>query len=74
MRVKQQIAEVQGQVRAMDHVLAGIRDKLQEAYIEKSKFEQLIDQETKRVAADRMSKEQAMLDEVAINRAGSAGK
>ena len=74
IRVKQQIAEVQGQVHAMDHVLSGIRDKLQEAYIEKSKFEHLIEQETKRVADDRMSKEQAMLDEVAINRAGAMGK
>lgn len=74
MRVKQQIAEVQSQVASMDNVLAGIRERLQEAYIEKSKFEQLIDQETKRIAAERTSIEQAMLDEVAINRAGSNGK
>lgn len=74
MRVKQQIAEVQSQVASMDNVLAGIRERLQEAYIEKSKFEQLIEQETKRISAERMSIEQAMLDEVAINRAGSNGK
>jgi flagellar export protein FliJ len=52
MRVKQKIAEVQQQVQAMDNVLAGIREKLQAAYIEKSKFEQLIEQETKRVSAE----------------------
>lgn len=74
MRVKQQIAEVQSQVDAMDNVLAGIRERLQDAYIEKSKFEQLIEQETKRVSAARMATEQAMLDEVAINRAGASGK
>ncbi|HOY80254.1 MAG TPA: flagellar FliJ family protein [Hyphomonadaceae bacterium] len=74
MRVKQKIAEVQQQVQAMDNVLAGIREKLQAAYIEKSKFEQLIEQETKRVSAERMATEQAMLDEVAINRAGSSAK
>jgi flagellar export protein FliJ len=74
MRVKQQIAEVQQQVQAMDNVLTGIRERLQEAFIEKSKFEQLIEQETKRVSAERMATEQAMLDEVAINRAGSSAK
>jgi len=74
MRVKQQIADVQGQVASMDNVLSGIRDRLQEAYIEKSKFEQLIQQETKRVSAERSALEQAMLDEVAINRAGAMGK
>ncbi|RYY91519.1 MAG: hypothetical protein EON61_27655 [Alphaproteobacteria bacterium] len=74
MLVKQQIAEVQGQVAAMDNVLDGIRDKLQQAYIEKSKFELLIEQETKRVSDERSAREQAMLDEVAINRAGSMGK
>lgn len=74
MRVKQQIADVQSQVQAMDNVLSGIRDRLQEAYIEKSKFEQLIEQETKRKSAERQAIEQAMLDEVAINRAGSSGK
>lgn len=74
MRVKQQVAEVQGQVAAMDNVLNGIRDKLQQAYIEKSKFELLIEQESKRVSDERSAREQAMLDEVAINRAGSMGK
>lgn len=74
LRVKWQIDEVQQQVKAHESVLKGIRDKLQEAYVEKSKFEQLIEQETKRVSAERAAREQAMLDEVAINRAGAAGK
>lgn len=74
LRVKWQIDEVQQHVKAHEGVLVGIRDKLQEAYVEKSKFEQLIEQETKRVSAERAAREQAMLDEVAINRAGAAGK
>jgi len=65
---------VQQQVKAHEGVLSGIRDGLQEAYVEKSKFEQLIEQETKRVSAARAAQEQAMLDEVAINRAGASGK
>lgn len=74
LRVKWQIDEVQQQRKALDNVLIGIREKLQEAYVEKSKFEQLIEQEAKRVSAERAANEQAMLDEVAINRAGSSGK
>lgn len=73
-RVKMQIAEVQQQVDAKEEVLSDIRERLQEAYVEKSKFEQLIDQEAVRVAADRAAKEQAVLDELAVNRAGAAGK
>jgi flagellar export protein FliJ len=74
LRVKWQLDEVQQQVTSLDGVLTGIREKLQEAYVEKSKFEQLIEQEDKRAAAERSAREQAMLDEVAINRAGFAGK
>ena len=74
LRVKWQLDEVQQQVKAHEGVLSGIRDRLQEAYVEKSKFEQLIEQEAKRVSAERAAREQAMLDEVAINRAGASGK
>lgn len=74
MRVKQQIAEVQGQVSSHEQLLSDIRARLQDAYVEKSKFEQLIEQEATRIAAERAAVEQAQLDEVAINRAGSAGK
>ena len=73
-RVKWQIDEVQQQVNAKEEILSDVRERLQTAYVEKSKFEQLIEQEAVRVATDRAAKEQAMLDEVAINRAGSAGK
>lgn len=73
-RVKFQIDEAQQQVRAHEQVLSDIRVRLQKAYVEKSKFEQLIEQEAVRAAADRAAKEQAMLDEVAINRAGASGK
>jgi flagellar export protein FliJ len=74
MRVKAQIGEIQVQVISKEEALAEVRERLSTAYIEKSKFEQLIEQEAIRLAAERASKEQAMLDEVAINRAGSAGK
>ncbi|MEQ1609805.1 MAG: flagellar FliJ family protein [Hyphomonadaceae bacterium] len=74
LRVKRQLDEVQQHVKSLDGALTGIRERLQEAYVEKSKFEQLIEQEGKRAAAERSAREQAMLDEVAINRAGSAGK
>ena len=74
LRIKWQLDEAQQQVKAHEGVLEGIRVKLQEAYVEKSKFEQLIEQETKRVSTERATREQAMLDEVAINRAGALGK
>ena len=74
MRVKQQVGEVEREVKARDAVLLDIRDRLQQAYVEKSKFEQLIEQESKRVANERAAREQAMLDEVVINRAGTSGK
>jgi flagellar export protein FliJ len=74
LRMKWQIDEAQQQVLAHENVLSDIRVRLQEAYVEKSKFEQLIEQEAVRASADRAAKEQAMLDEVAINRAGASGK
>jgi flagellar export protein FliJ len=74
LRVKWQYDEVQAQISVKDAVLVDVRARLQEAYVEKSKFEQLIEQAAIRTAADRAAKEQATLDEVAINRAGSSGK
>jgi flagellar export protein FliJ len=74
LRVKWRMDEVQQQVIAKDKLLADVRARLQEAYAEKSKFEQLIAQEDKRAAGERAAREQAMLDEVAINRAGASGK
>ena len=74
LRVKWQLDDVQQQVKAHEGVLSGIRDRLQDAYVEKSKFEQLIEKEARRVSAERAAQEQAMLDEVAINRAGASGK
>ena len=74
LRVKWQVDEVLQQTKSLDNVLTGIREKLQEAYVEKSKFEQLIEQEATRQSAERAAREQAMLDEVAINRAGASGK
>jgi flagellar export protein FliJ len=71
-RIKQQTAEIRAKAGEKQKTLAEVRDRLTAAYQEKSKFEQLLQQEVLRNAADRAAKEQAMLDEVAINRAGAA--
>lgn len=73
-RVKLQLNEAQQEIHVRDEMLADVRARLQEAYVEKSKFEQLIEQERIRTDAERAAREQAVLDELAINRAGSAGK
>jgi len=71
-RVKVQAQEVRRQVDEKEAQLAEVRILLNQAYQEKAKFEQLIAQEAIRIATERAAKEQAMLDEVAINRAGAA--
>lgn len=70
MRVKAQLADLKVQMSAKEKALEAVRQKLAEAYIEKSKFEQLLDQAQIRAATERATREQAQLDEVAINRAG----
>lgn len=74
MRIKAEIEEGNRDIRAQDERLIEVRGRLQEAYVEKSKFEQLIEQQRVRADAERAAREQAMLDEVAINRAGASGK
>lgn len=70
MRVKAQLADLKMQMSAKEEALEAVRQKLSEAYIEKSKFEQLLDQAQIRAATERSTREQAQLDEVAINRTG----
>ncbi len=74
LRVRWQVDEVGVQLRGKEAELGEIRQRLSTAYIEKSKFEQLIEQIRVRDDAERLAREQAMLDEVAINRAGGMGK
>lgn len=74
LRVKWQIDEIRTQVAAREASLTEVRERLSAAYIEKSKFEQLIEQGRVREAAERAAVEQAQLDEVAINRAGGQGR
>lgn len=74
LRVKWQIDQAQQDIHAKDEVLSEVRKRLQEAYVEKSKFEQLIDQERVRAETERAAREQAVLDELAVNRAGASGK
>jgi flagellar export protein FliJ len=73
-RVKWQFDQAQQDIDAKDEMLAEVRTRLQEAYVEKSKFEQLIDQQHVRAEAEKAAREQAVLDELATNRAGAAGK
>lgn len=74
LRVKWQIDEIRAQVSAKEAALTEVRQRLSEAYVEKSKFEQLIEQGRIREFNERAAIEQAQLDEVAINRAGGQGK
>jgi hypothetical protein len=71
-RVKGQAREVRRQIGEKENLLAEVRVLLNQAYQEKAKFEHLIKQEAIRVTTERAAREQAMLDEVAINRAGAA--
>ena len=74
LRVKWQIDEIRAQASAKEASLAEVRERLADAYIEKSKFEQLIEQGRIRETSARATIEQAQLDEVAINRAGGQGR
>jgi flagellar export protein FliJ len=74
MRVKTQIAEIRAQASVKEVALKDVRKRLSDAYIEKSKFEQLIEQGRIRETNERAAIEQAQLDEVAINRAGGQGR
>jgi flagellar export protein FliJ len=71
-RVKLQTGQIQTERAETEGGLAEVRNLLNAAYQEKSKFEQLIEQEAIRAAAERATKDQAALDEVAVNRAGLA--
>ena len=53
LRVKWQIDRAQQEIQAKDEMLAEVRTRLQEAYVEKSKFEQLIEQARVRSDAER---------------------
>lgn len=71
-RVKAQAQQVRQQIEEREAELADVRALLNQAYQEKAKFEHLIAQEGIRITSERAAKEQAMLDEVAVNRAGAA--
>jgi flagellar export protein FliJ len=70
VRVQRQVDELRAEMSARTRALEAVREQLSEAYIEKSKFEQLLDQAEIRAATERATREQAQLDEVAITRAG----
>jgi flagellar export protein FliJ len=72
MRIKWQLKQIRDQVNEAEASMLLVRERLNEAYREKSKFEQLIEQDRVRSAMARAAAEQAQLDEVAINRVGRA--
>jgi flagellar export protein FliJ len=74
LRIRWQTYLIRAQVSEAAMQLAEIRERLNAAYQEKSKFEHLLEQEAVRRTNERAAKEQAQLDEVAINRAGTFGK
>jgi flagellar export protein FliJ len=69
-RIRMQVGEVRAQIAEKEAALADVRERLNAAYREKSKFEHLLEQERLRRADERAAREQASLDEVAVNRAG----
>jgi flagellar export protein FliJ len=71
-RIKLQAGEVRAEMTEKEALLASVRSLLNAAYQEKSKFEQLLEQEALRRSTERTTRDQAMLDEVAINRVGFA--
>ena len=70
MRVKRQLKDIRTQAQEAEASLALVRERLNAAYQEKSKFEHLIEQERIKAAMVRAAIEQAQMDEIAINRAG----
>jgi flagellar export protein FliJ len=74
LKVRWQCDQIRAELAKFEHALFQIRQRLNEAYQEKSKFEQLINQESIRRTTARAALEQAQLDEIAINRAGGASK
>jgi len=73
-RVKFQLDEIKEAIAADEASLAEVRERLAAAYQEKSKFEQLIEREALRLAAERAAKDQAAMDEIAVNRGAAFGK
>ncbi len=70
MRVKRQLKDIRTQALEAESSLALVRERLNAAYQEKSKFEHLIEQERIKAAMVRAAIEQAQMDEIATNRAG----
>jgi flagellar export protein FliJ len=68
--VQQQVALVRTRIGQAEALMAETRERLTAAYQEKSKFEELIERERIREALEESAREQASLDEAAINRVG----
>lgn len=73
-RIKRQLDEMEHARVGLEVILRDVRVRLQAAYVEKSKFEQLLEQQRLRIREEQAAREQAMLDEVAINRAALPGQ
>jgi flagellar export protein FliJ len=66
-RMKAENAERSSRIAGIEQTLARVRAALMEAYREKSKFEQLLEREEVRLAAEALAREQAAMDEAALN-------
>jgi flagellar export protein FliJ len=69
-RIAQQVEELRGRVGEAELLMTETRARLAAAYQEKAKFEELIERERAREALEESAREQASLDEAAINRVG----
>jgi flagellar export protein FliJ len=66
-RMKHARGQVRLRILEAEKTLEIVRGKLSEAYQEKAKFKEMLDQMRARETAERLAREQAQLDEAAIN-------
>lgn len=66
-RMKLARGEVHGRVAEAEKTMEIVRDRIATAYQEKARFREMLDQLAVREEAERLAREQAQLDEAALN-------
>jgi flagellar export protein FliJ len=68
-RARMKIArnEIRGRIGEARKTMELVRERLANAYQEKSKFKEMLDQANQREETERLAREQAQLDEAALN-------
>jgi flagellar export protein FliJ len=68
-RARMKIArhEIRGRISEAEKTMELVRERLATAYQEKSKFREMLDQSNQREETARLTREQAQLDEAALN-------